>query len=476
MHLPTRAQRKCSAIIAATFALLLGSTCSPSAQTASSGAAPAEAAQRAGRHFAVQVGSYELEANARKVAQEYVAKGYAARTSRAHDHENRNWFVVRIGDYPSKAAARSAADEIAQGATNAVMVVSRTGSAAAEHGPSSPSASSIPAAAPVVIAEVAQPAQAPGAENGASERPQAAPVETAPTPAPIALPMPVAAPAAPVVAPSSAPPADKQTSDAARAAPGATRPAEPPDIAKITRRGSLVVGMTAFDSPPFYMVRGGKLIGIDIEMAEGLAKALGVGVTYNRSAATFNDVVDLVIKGDADIAISKLSRTMARAKRIRYSSAYVQLRHALLFNRLRLAQYARGREIVDVLQHFDTSLSVIGNSSFVDFAKQRFPNAKVDQRPNWDEIVEAVVKGEVLVAYRDELEVKRISIERPDSSLQVRTVVMTDATDSIAMAVAWDSQHLLSFANLFIENMPQKPTADALLDRYKSYLVPTPTN
>lgn len=119
------------------------------------------------------------------------------------------------------------------------------------------------------------------------------------------------------------------TSPANRAATPATSPANigaandgtmPPDILRIINRGKLIVSVLDRDNPPFFMTnKSDQLYGSDIQVAKEIAEALGVDVEFRRSAATFNEVVDDVYQHNADIAVSKISRTLNRAKRDRKS-------------------------------------------------------------------------------------------------------------------------------------------------------------
>jgi type II secretory pathway predicted ATPase ExeA/cell division protein FtsN len=59
----------------------------------------------------VQVGAYLVPENARKQVEQLGAKGYPAQIFEAKDSRGRTWYAVRIGDYPSSAAARRQADE-----------------------------------------------------------------------------------------------------------------------------------------------------------------------------------------------------------------------------------------------------------------------------------------------------------------------------------------------------------------------------
>lgn len=108
----------------------------------------------------------------------------------------------------------------------------------------------------------------------------------------------------------------------------------PPDVQRILDRGKLVVALLDQDNPPFFRADAAdQLTGLDIDLARAIADQLGVEVEFNRSAKTFDSVIKTVYNAQADLAISKLSRTLSRAKSIRFSSPYLKMRQGLLVNR-----------------------------------------------------------------------------------------------------------------------------------------------
>lgn len=244
----------------------------------------------------------------------------------------------------------------------------------------------------------------------------------------------------------------------------------PPDIQRILRRGKLIVAILNQDNPPFFTAREGTLDGSDVDVARSIAEQLGVPVEFNRSAKTFDQVVQTVYRLEADLAISKLSRTLNRAKTVRFSQPYVTMRQGLLVNRLQLVQQANGRSVTEVIRNLDGKIGVIQGSSYVGFTQKRFPKAQVVEFPSWSAAVDAVMQGDVLATYRDELEVKKVVLSKPDVALQLQTIALTDTEDSIAIALPWDSQHLLAFVNQALDMMNINDTADSLLQAYPDRL------
>ena len=253
----------------------------------------------------------------------------------------------------------------------------------------------------------------------------------------------------------------------AQTVPDATTLAGPPDLLGIAARGKLIVAMTSFDNAPFYSVKDGHLEGIDVDLSNDIAEALGVEVEFDRSAETFNDVVAKVKNGEADIAVSKISRTNSRALVVAFSTPYVRLKNGLMFNRLNLAQKSQGQDLGDYVRNFDGNIGVIAKSAWVINGQQRFPKAKIIEFKTWAEVLEATISGEVDAAYRDEFEVRRITEDFPETSINLRAVTIADARDSIAVAVQWNAPRLLAIVNQVIEDRMIALDADDVIEMYR---------
>lgn len=225
-----------------------------------------------------------------------------------------------------------------------------------------------------------------------------------------------------------------------------------PEFLKIEQRGELIIAMLATDTPPFFFMSGSELKGIDVDLAREIGKELGVPVRFDRTAKSFNEVVDKVSRGEADLGISKISRTLARTKSVLFSDPYVTLRHALILNRLEFAKLARDQPTGQVVRNFKGRLGVIEKSAFHDFALVNFPNAAIRTYPGWPDLVGAVIAGEVVAGYRDEFEVKRLLTERPAVALTLRTVTIKDRYDTLGVAVGADASMLRSFVNQMLTN------------------------
>lgn len=321
------------------------------------------------------------------------------------------------------------------------------------------------ACAALACAGAAEPAPPAAGEAAPSSAPAplAAPAAR-PAPRPVARPAPKPAPVAPKVAhaPASAP-ATGPTAPRTEPAPAGAalvRVADgrllAPDIARIVERGELVVAMLGVDTPPFFFETAGVLSGLEVDLAHEIAQELKVRVRFDRSAKTFNEVIDIVARQQADLGISKLSRTLARAQVVRFSDPYLTLNHALVLNRVAFARMAGDKPLPQVVRAFNGTIGVIAKSSFADFAVRNFPDAQVRAYPGWPEVIKAVSSGEVMSAYRDELEIKRILKSDPSFALTLRTVTFKDVEDTLGIAVGVADPTLLAFVNQFLGQRKEK--------------------
>jgi polar amino acid transport system substrate-binding protein len=238
------------------------------------------------------------------------------------------------------------------------------------------------------------------------------------------------------------------------------------EIEQIKEKGKLFIAMVNKNNPPFFTEsKNGKLVGSDVEMGQSIADSLGVKAEFVRTAKTFDEVIDSVYRGEADLAISKLARSMPRAQKVLFSKPYLAFRQALLTNRLALAkEKSRGLSTDQVVQDFRGKLGVYAGSAYVQYARQTFPKAEIIEFVNWSDAIDAVVKDNVMALFRDELEVRSIVVNQPELAIQLRTVVLTDTSDTKGIAASSGKQFLMDYTNLFLETQYKQKNTNQLLD------------
>jgi len=88
---------------------------------------------------------------------------------------------------------------------------------------------------------------------------------------------------------------------------------------EIKKKGVIVAGTSA-EYPPFEYVADGKLMGYDIEMADEIAKRIGVKVQWEK--IDFKGIVAALTAKRVDVLITALTYTPERAARIAFSDPY----------------------------------------------------------------------------------------------------------------------------------------------------------
>jgi len=227
---------------------------------------------------------------------------------------------------------------------------------------------------------------------------------------------------------------------------------KPRDLKEIIASGEIRVAMLKTDEMPFfYHNKEGKFVGVDVELLEIIEKDLGVKVKLIREAETFDGVVDLVAYGEADLAMSYLSITIERAKRVSYTIPYALNYFAIAVNRV--SESRGSRESIDTNDFFNQSTTRLGvqlGSSLESFARRRFPNATLVGIADSSKNALAVANGEVDAAISAKLTMEPLLKETPKLNFLLRTVVYPDEPDYMAAVVHPESTHLLNWMNTFL--------------------------
>ena len=116
-----------------------------------------------------------------------------------------------------------------------------------------------------------------------------------------------------------------------------------PEIANAGANGVLVVGIVSDKGLPFAIVKDGKLIGFDIELAERFGAYLGKKVEY--SDMEFGNLIAAVASRKIDMIDSTLMFTEERKTRIDFSDPYYELGANVFALRKNLAAYDAGSSV-----------------------------------------------------------------------------------------------------------------------------------
>jgi len=185
--------------------------------------------------------------------------------------------------------------------------------------------------------------------------------------------------------------AHAQTAAAASPAPSANAGSRLDDV---LARGTLRVCTTGDYKPYSYYRTDGRFEGIDIDMAESLAKSLGVKADFVKTSwsSLTNDFV-----AKCDIAVGGISTTLERQKRVFFTQPYV------VDGKTAIARCADADKYQTVAQIDRPETRVIVNPGGTNerFAKQFFTHANLSVYPDNVTIFKQILAGKADVMVTD---------------------------------------------------------------------------
>jgi polar amino acid transport system substrate-binding protein len=229
------------------------------------------------------------------------------------------------------------------------------------------------------------------------------------------------------------------------------QPGPPPDMERIRVSGELRIAMTVDFWPPFYYLNKKKeLAGADIDMATEIARRLGVRVRFVREAKTFDEIVTMVVDRRADIAVAYLSDTLDRAKLVRFTRPYVQVKPAVLLNRSLVGHAHRGPDLKHLLDHPEARIGVTKGSSAEGFATADYPLAKIISYESWTDVTRDLTAEKLLAGVSDEIDARSWQTANPEGSITIETLIREGPPDTMGIAVHREDLHLLYWINHFL--------------------------
>lgn len=239
----------------------------------------------------------------------------------------------------------------------------------------------------------------------------------------------------------------------------------PPDLRRICERGELRIVRFGGERPPFFHQDGDDWVGFDVDLGRDMARRLGVRYREVDAAGSFDEVVDRVADGSADLGLSKLSATLARAQRVRFSRAYLTVYQALLVNRL---SDPGGGDPFQALNAPGFEIGALGGTAYVGYAAGTLRRAEVHPYDDFEAMMNDVVSGAIDAALMDSARSDNWRRAHQQELIHVRTTIDRSRSDPLAVAVAWENTHLLAWVNLYLERIRADGTAERFYQKWFS--------
>ena len=222
------------------------------------------------------------------------------------------------------------------------------------------------------------------------------------------------------------------------------------DIRTILERGELLVGVLSEENEPFVIKeRNGEFRGYCVDFARCLADKLGVRLTIDNSAETYDDLIRMAHDKKVDIALGNLGKTEHRATAAALTNSYIDIHFSLMVNRLFEAKNEIDGNIIYFLRNNKFTIGAIG--SYLRSAKELFPKCQVVPYSSPHKMLEAVQKGEVDAIIDAETFIEMEMNKNPELYVDCASYMIVDKTEKICVAVPIESKQLFEWINVCIE-------------------------
>lgn len=221
---------------------------------------------------------------------------------------------------------------------------------------------------------------------------------------------------------------------------------------KLKEKDKLIVATNAAFQPFEYMDKG-KIVGIDADMTEQIAKDLGV--TLQIDNMNFDSVVTAVSTGKADIAAAGLSKTPDREKAVDFSEPYYDASQVIIVKNDNAAitgkDTLKGKKIAvqKGTTGDDLATKLVGDSNITRF------NASTDA-------ISALKEGKVDAVVIDSFPAKVFVKQNSD----IKIVGEGLTSEQYCIAVRKGNKELLDAVNQSIQKLKSSGQFDEIIKKY----------
>jgi polar amino acid transport system substrate-binding protein len=231
-----------------------------------------------------------------------------------------------------------------------------------------------------------------------------------------------------------------------------------PVIGSIMKRGELVVG-TAPSMPPFNMkTKDGKIIGLDIDLAQHIADAMGVKLKLE--ILPFSDLLTALEAGTVDMVLSGMTITPKRNLTVAFVGPYFISGKGVLTKLETIASIKDGSEIDDP----KTTIAVLKGSTSQYFVEDVMPKARLITVSNYDEAVDLVISDKVHALVADYPVCVISTFRYPDKGLL--SIVTPLTYEPLGIAVSAKDPLLINWLDNFLNTLDSLGELQNLEDKW----------
>ncbi|MDJ0865686.1 MAG: transporter substrate-binding domain-containing protein [Myxococcota bacterium] len=216
-------------------------------------------------------------------------------------------------------------------------------------------------------------------------------------------------------------------------------------LRRVTKTGVMRVGMSGEQPPLTMTTRSGKMIGLDVALANVLAGAMGVEVEFVR--LPFGELLDALEAGQLEIVMSGMTITPARSRRATFIGPYFTSGKTLCTRSEELAAV----ELAKDLNRPTKKLSALAGSTSEKFVQEMLPRATLLVSASLDDAIRRAIDGEAdaLMADRETCHFARL--RHPDARLLLGRTTFT--IEPMGIAVQRDDPRFARMIETFLASL-----------------------
>ena len=226
----------------------------------------------------------------------------------------------------------------------------------------------------------------------------------------------------------------------------------------ITKRGELRVAVQT-QGPPFSMVdKTGERTGSAVELAKLMAKDMGVKINFLD--LDWDGLIPALLSGKADLLVADMTPTLARAMKVAFTKPFMYTGSTVF------TKAGSKFKSTEACKAPGTKIAVLLGATGEKEAKTVFPQADIKSyKGGGPLLLDAVNNGQADCGVNDVSAVKGQTTAYPAGAFTIMPEMLSK--EPLAFATRYDSQDLLIWMNLFLDQV----TLDGRLQKNLDYWV-----
>jgi len=239
--------------------------------------------------------------------------------------------------------------------------------------------------------------------------------------------------------------------------------ADAPIMSKIVKNGQLVLG-TSGNQPPMTMLdEKGKPEGLDVDLADLMAQALGVKLVVKH--IQFNKLLDALESGEVDVVISNMTINPSRNMRVAFVGPYMTSGKCMITKEENLAQADEAEE----LNIPNMNMVALKGTTSEDIIRTLMPDVKLETVETIADGVKMVAEDKVGAMMADYPVCLHTVNANPDAGFISVFSMLT--YEPIGVALPANDALFVNWTSNFLERLDKTETLEVLANKWLGNLM-----